>query len=221
MKLLKVSVILFKELFSNSFHQKVSLLSKTYEYFYIEKLAYTSPKNFIIGIFWLLWAILPSAAIGPLLLSLPAKSPLIAVAWRAQGSAFVMVISLTIYYIKYWKTANFWKDNSSYNLLKSFGLAMLLFVWNLGLIMGCSLTLGSHADVLYSSTGIYVLIFSLCTFKLVHKFEIYGYAVFSIGLLIMLTDPFATKTEGGNKFLGDLVIIHFLIIFRYHSVQPH
>jgi len=171
------------------------------------KLAFTSPKNFIIGIMWLLAAIVPCAMIGPLLLSLPTKTPFTSMTWRTQGSALTMIFVIAFYYFKNRKTVSFWRDNTLANVSKSAGISLMLFVWNLGLVIGCSMTLGSHADVLYSSTGVYILIISICTFQYVHKFEIFGYSVFIIGVLIMLTDPLATKIGGGNKLLGDLISI--------------
>mmetsp|Transcript_5961 Transcript_5961/g.5120 ORF Transcript_5961/g.5120 Transcript_5961/m.5120 type:complete len:118 (+) Transcript_5961:409-762(+) len=85
-------------------------------------------------------------------------------------------------------------------------MGFLLFSWVLGLILGCAMTLTAHADVLFSSSGVYILFFAIITCQYVHKYEIFGYLIFAIGVLIMLTDPFAMKEgENNDKFLGDLI----------------
>mmetsp|Transcript_5961 Transcript_5961/g.5121 ORF Transcript_5961/g.5121 Transcript_5961/m.5121 type:complete len:82 (+) Transcript_5961:160-405(+) len=60
--------------------------------------AFQSKTKFFIGIFWLIATIIPSAAIGPLVLSLPAKSPYVAMSWRTQTSICIMVCYMVYYY---------------------------------------------------------------------------------------------------------------------------
>ena len=68
------------------------------------------------------------------------------------------------------------------------------------------MTVTSHALVLFSATGVYMLAFSVITWAAVHKFEYLGYVFFAIGVLLMLTDPFAVKADGsGNQYLGDII----------------
>jgi hypothetical protein len=91
-------------------------------------------------------------------------------------------------------------------LLRSFITAFFMFGWVVGLILGCSKTVASHAHVLYSSTGVYIIVFSLITCKIVHRFEILGYMIFVIGLFITLSDPLAQK-QGDNSqhALGNII----------------
>lgn len=66
------------------------------------------------------------------------------------------------------------------------------------------MTVVSHAQVLSSSNGVYILIISIIACKIVHKFEIYGYILFGLGVFVMLTDPLAKKQGGeGNPALGN------------------
>lgn len=68
------------------------------------------------------------------------------------------------------------------------------------------MTVTAHAHVLFSSTGVYILLISLITFRPVHKFEILGYMIFAIGIFITITDPVARKAEGGtHPIMGDLI----------------
>jgi hypothetical protein len=83
--------------------------------------------------------------------------------------------------------------------------SFLIFLWNLGLILGCSLTITSHADIMYSSGGVYLVAFAAITCKYVHKLEYMGYGLYFIGVWMMFTDPLATKTGmDGQSYLGDL-----------------
>ena len=58
---------------------------------------------------------------------------------------------------------------------------------------------------MYSSTGVYILLLSLVTCKPVHKLEIFGYIFYGIGVILMITDPFATKFGKRPSYLGDLI----------------
>ena len=101
---------------------------------------------------------------------------------------------------------NFFEDHTPARLLRSAFTAVFFFGWYMSLIIGCSKSITSHADILYSSTGIYVLLFSLVTCKFVHKLEIAGYGFFICGVALMLTDPFATKVgEGDQAYIGDTI----------------
>jgi drug/metabolite transporter (DMT)-like permease len=68
------------------------------------------------------------------------------------------------------------------------------------------MTVSSHAQVLSSSTGVYVLLISLITCRIVHKFEVIGYVIALFGVIIMLSDPFAMKQAGKTNYLLGNVI---------------
>ena len=81
-----------------------------------------------------------------------------------------------------------------------------MFLWVTGFILGWSLTLTSHADIMYWSGGVFIFFASIVTWKSVHKLEIWGYLLYFIGVYFMFTDSFAMKTGMDRQsYLGDLV----------------
>ncbi|CAI2369841.1 unnamed protein product [Moneuplotes crassus] len=189
------------------------------------RLAYTSKKNFLIGAFWLLACILSTSTTGPIVLMIPAKSTYVSISWRSQCSCLIMALWSITGYIRYsrrepsdnydaceslglttWEKIK--KDSSPQNLFSTSLMSFFLFIWILGLVLGCKYTLTAHADVLYCSNGVFILLIALLTCQYVHKYEIGGYLVYGVGVLIMLSDPLATKTgEGTNKMLGNFLAI--------------
>jgi len=90
-------------------------------------------------------------------------------------------------------------------LFRNFISAICLFSWTTGLILGCSLTVTSHADIMYSSSGVYILMATLITCQSVHILELVGYFMYFIGVYIMLIDESAFKTGiNGHSYLGDM-----------------
>ena len=81
------------------------------------------------------------------------------------------------------------------------------------------MTLTSHADIMYSSGGVYLLLASLLLCQPVHMLEILGYSLYAIGVYMLFTDPFATKTGmEGQSILGDVYAFAgagFAAIFSY------
>lgn len=73
-------------------------------------------------------------------------------------------------------------------------------------MVGISMTITSHAMVMYSSTGIYMFAFGLLVGNSMHKLEYLGVAMYLLGVFLMLTDPYAVKVGGeGNQYMGDLI----------------
>jgi len=100
---------------------------------------------------------------------------------------------------------SFKKDFQPHILFKNFISAGCLFAWTTGLIIGCSMTVTSHALIMYSSSGVYILMITLITCQTVHILEIFGYAMYLVGVYFMFTDESATKVGmGGQSYLGDL-----------------
>ena len=59
-----------------------------------------------------------------------------------------------------------------------------------------------------SSAGVYMFAFALITGVTIHRYEYFGYVLFAIGIIMMLTDPFAIKEGGtGNQYLGDIIYL--------------
>jgi len=170
------------------------------------KLAFTSTKNLIIGILILLCYVINGAMVGPITVNLPAKNPLVKGLWRTQGNTIISIPIMLALYVWKRKEMNFKRDHSFKMILNSSITSFFDFIWYVSLIVACSMTVTSHAMVMYSSTGVYMMAFILITGGIIHKFEYYGYALFFIGVFLMLTDPYAVKIGGtGNQYLGDLI----------------
>lgn len=83
-------------------------------------------------------------------------------------------------------------------------VGFLLFVWAVTYVIGCSMTVTSHADIMYCSSGVYIFFATLLTCGTIHRLEIVGYSMFFIGVYLMFTDPFATKAGmESQSYLGD------------------
>ncbi|CAI2384683.1 unnamed protein product [Moneuplotes crassus] len=189
------------------------------------KLAFRSKKDFVIGAFWLGVLIVSSATIGPIMLAMPAKSTYVSILWRSQSSCLFMAIWSAISYFKYsrqrvpqsyeasesrrlstWEKMK--KDSSPKNLVSFSFMSFFLFVWVFGLILGCKFTLTAHADVLYCNNGLFILLIAILTCQYVHKYEIIGYVVYGVGILVMISDPNATKTNNDmDKSLGNFLAL--------------
>lgn len=170
------------------------------------KLAFTSTRNMIIGTLILLCFVVNGAMVGPLTVYLPAKSPLIKAMWRTQTNFVIGCPLMILLYLWKWNEMSPRRDFSPKMLINSAITGFFSFVWYVGLVIGCSMTITSHAMVMYSSTGVYLLAFAVISGSIIHKFEIYGYALFFLGVFLMLTDPYAIKEGGvGNQYVGDLI----------------
>jgi len=64
-------------------------------------------------------------------------------------------------YIWYKNDMNFKKDHSLKMLVNSAITSFFDFAWYVGFLIGVSMTITSHAQVLSSSTGIYYFVFSI------------------------------------------------------------
>jgi len=68
------------------------------------------------------------------------------------------------------------------------------------------MTIIAQAQVLQSSTGVYLLIFAIVSCAYVHKLEIIGYLIYGFGLGLIIFDPYAIKADGEtNKVLGSII----------------
>ena len=68
------------------------------------------------------------------------------------------------------------------------------------------MTLTAHAHVMYTCTGVYILAYSLVTKAKVHNFEVIGYIIYGLGVLMMFLDPYARKVGAESQsYLGDLI----------------
>lgn len=170
-----------------------------------KKLAFTSTKNFLIGCFMLFLMVGPCSIIGPMTISLPAKNVYVQACWRYQGCTLLAIPLMLALYAYKGSEMDIRKDFALKNMFKSAVNSFFIFLWNLGFILGCSLTITSHADIMYSSGGVYLLIFAILAGQYVHKLEYVGYGLYALGVFMMFTDPNATKAGmGGQSYFGDL-----------------
>lgn len=169
------------------------------------RLAFTSTQNFMIGIFMLMLMVIPLSIIGPLTIGLPANDVHVKITWRNYGCTLATIPLWILLYVLKGKELNLAHDFQPRILFRNFISAICLFSWTTGLILGCSLTVTSHADIMYSSSGVYILMATLITCQSVHILELVGYFMYFIGVYIMLIDESAFKTGiNGHSYLGDM-----------------
>ena len=168
-------------------------------------LGFTNKTNFLVGCFMLVLMAVPGALIGPMTIYLPSSNVYVQASWRFQGWTILAIILSLLLYLYKGKEMSIKNDFSVEKMKKSSINSFLIFIWNIGFILGCSLTLTSHADIMYSSAGVYLFLYAVITLQMVHKFEYIGYGMYAIGVYLMFTDPFATKTNmEGQSYIGDL-----------------
>lgn len=64
-----------------------------------KKLAFTSTRNFWIGVIFLILMVVPGACIAPVTINLSAKHPLVKASWRTQGNLILSIpIMIAVYY---------------------------------------------------------------------------------------------------------------------------
>lgn len=168
-------------------------------------LAFKNKTNFAIGCLMLLLMVVPCSIIGPMTISLPAKNVYVQATWRYQGCTFLAVpLMLGLYHYK-GSAMDIRRDFAPSKLLRSAVNSFFIYLWNLGFILGCSLTLTAHADIMYSSGGVYLIMIAVVTCKSVHQLEYAGYVLYALGVYLMFTDVQATKTGmNGQSYVGDL-----------------
>jgi hypothetical protein len=127
------------------------------------KLGFTSTRNFLIGCFMLLLMVIPCSIIGPMTISLPAKNVYVQASWRFQGCTVLAIPIMLALYLYKGREMSIRDDFSLAKLKMSMVNSFLIFLWNLGFILGCSLTITSHADIMYGSGGVYLFIIGVVT----------------------------------------------------------
>ena len=119
------------------------------------KLAFTNTKNLLIGIFLLIWFVIPGAWVGPIIMSLPAKDVVIKSLWRTQGNLAVTMPVTALLYIWQKDQMSFKRDHSPRMLINNSIIAFFSFVWYICLVIACLMTITSHAMVMASSAEVY------------------------------------------------------------------
>ena len=102
--------------------------------------------------------IVSCSIIGPLKIGLPAKDTYIKAIWRIQGWAIANFIIIAIMYLIS-PSSYYIKKAFSWSSLKSTAiLGFLLITWATRYILGWSLTITSHVDIMYSSSWVWIYI---------------------------------------------------------------
>ena len=148
---------------------------------------------------------MPCSIIGPLTVGLPAHDAYVKGSWRFQGWTILSVMLLTIMYLTKCDNLNFERDFSFKVLVRHCYLSIFTLSWATGYVLGCSLTITSHADIMYWSSGVWIFAITIVTWGTVHRLEIYGYLLYALGVFFMFIDPSASKTwMESQSYLGDL-----------------
>jgi hypothetical protein len=114
------------------------------------KLAFTSRTNFWIGVGFLILMVVCMSAIGPVTVYLPAKNALVKQAWRTQGNLVLSIPIAWAVYRTHGAHHSFRHDFSIRVLMKSSLVGFLGFAWAASFVVGCSMTITSHAQVMYT-----------------------------------------------------------------------
>ena len=162
--------------------------------------------NFIIGVVLLLLVLVPGALKGPLTISLPPESPLIKLIWRTQGGLIISILISVFMYVRNGATMSFWNDTTIEILIDNALRSFLGFIWATGLILGCSLTVTSHAQITNNATGVFIIMFSALTWVKLSKYDLIGHGVWIIGVAVIIFDPHAIKFDSNKpSIIGALI----------------
>lgn len=113
--------------------------------------------------------------IGPFTVGIKADNPMIKVVWRNHGAFIILTVYHIVVYLKSDRKYNHFKEilnNWKVYRVNSFTSSM----WILCYIIGCSMTITSHAAILHSTGGVYMFVVGLLMCKSVHYFEKIGFA---------------------------------------------
>ena len=122
----------------------------------------------------LIITLISQSIIGPLTIGLPAKNIYVKAVWRVQGCAIANLIIVFLMYLFAPSSHSFKSDFSISNLGSAAVLALFLTAWATAYVIGCLLTVTSHADVMYSSSYVWIFATTVLMCGVVDKFEIYG-----------------------------------------------
>ena len=101
---------------------------------------------------------------------------------------------------------NFWHDISLEILIESAIRSFLGFIWATGLVIGWSMTITSHAQIMNNATGIYIILLSAITWAKLNKYDLIGYGIWMIGAAIAILDPHAIKIDSNEPSIIGAVI---------------
>ena len=170
-----------------------------------EPLAFSSVTSFIIGSLCLILMVICNSLISPLVLCLKADYVLTKVAWRTQGTALLsLLLSMLSWCISKNGTnpiQDIWKNRSNF-----FKTGISMCVWNTTFILGGSMTVTSHASILYSSSSVFMMLYFLVTGQPLPSACKIALMMYIGGGYLMISDPHATKVGSDeSSMVGDLI----------------
>ena len=181
--------------------------------------------NSIFGALLILMILIPGSIKGPMTLSLPSENPLIKLAWRTQGGLVISLAILAVMYFMDKTTMSLINNLTLRDVIDSVVRSFFSFIWGTSFILGCSMTITSHAQVTYNATGIYIVVLSMIVCSKVSKYELIGHGFWVIGAALIILDPRARKMDSDKPSLIGFVIPFIgagfgaILIFMSHNIQ--
>ena len=149
----------------------------------------------ICGILFLSCCVLGGSLIGPVSNIVAPESVLIKNIWRC-GVLVIYLFIPSLIEFKYKKKA----DYASFFTCKQYGLFTVAYIchalWGLGIVYGGVMLIQSHAYILNTSVGSFMLIFSYITCTKPILIELVAFFIVLIGQIIMMADPHAEREDG-------------------------
>ena len=146
-----------------------------------------------------------ASMIAPLTLLLNCKIVPIKIVWRSQGSLFLSFATAMLQWIitKNGKSPVRIVWENRYVFMK---VGITQFIWIFSYIYGASMTVTSHAAILYTSSCVYLIVFSLLLCQDVPTFCKIALVFYVTGVYLMISDPYAVKVGSDSPSLfGDLI----------------
>ena len=143
----------------------------------------------------------------------------------SRGTVYISLIIFTIMYFRDKTTMSFLTNFTRRDVFDSAIRSFFSFLWGTSFILGCSMTVTSHAQITYSATGIYIVALSFITWTRVSKYELIGHGFWVLGAALVIIDPRAIKTDSDKPSLIGAVIPFIgagfgaILTFMSHNIQ--
>lgn len=176
-----------------------------------------------VSVFFICGVIFGGGTITPFTNMFKAHTPIMMNCWRALGN-FLVSFPLTGYLIyQDSKTRPLKEMFSTSNIQMIFGVGCCFAVVSSCLIISSTLTVLSHSQVLGSLAGVLLILYKMLTCENLHLYEKLGAALTIFGVLVLLSDKSAKKSDGREaslwgEFFGFMVSVFYVLFFLINSV---
>ena len=123
---------------------------------------------------------------------------------------------------------NFCHDLSPEILIESAIRSFLGFIWATGLVIGWSMAVTFHAQIMNNATGIYIILLSAITWAKQNKYDLIGYGIWIISATIVILDPLAIKMDSNEpSIIGAIISLiragfgSLLTFIGHNKKSPH